>query len=69
MLIEIEILLEFQSIFEFEILIDIEISGARQVIAGVTRKALGKNDSRVKKTNVGAETNCRTCSFISLFLD
>ena len=64
-----EILLEFQIIFEFEILIVIEISGARQVIAGVTRKALGRNDSRIKKINVGAETNSRTCSFISLFLD
>ena len=27
------------------------------------------SDSRIKKTNVGAETNCCTCSFISLFLD
>ena len=64
-----EILLEFQIIFEFEILIVIKISGSWQVIAGVTRKALGRNDSRIKKTNVGAETNSRTCFFISLFLD
>ena len=37
---EIEILLEVQLIFEFEILIDIEISGARQVIAGQKRLML-----------------------------
>ena len=37
---EIEILLEVQLIFEFEILIDIEISGARQVIAGKKRLML-----------------------------
>ena len=33
------------------------------------KKALGGDDSRVKKTNVRAETNSCRCSFICLFLD
>ena len=33
------------------------------------KRTLGGNDSRVEKTNVGAEINSCTCVFISLFLD
>ena len=63
LLIEVEILLEVQLISDF----DIEILGVAKWPQ--VKEALGRDDCRVKKANVGTESNSRRSSIISLFLD